>query len=86
MGIEGVGVEAPTDDATRVKTDQLGVEVRVDLLSTLGEDLRPPAHLDPADLLGRQHVVHHERRPTGMSSVAKLLALTEVMTADVDGV
>src|SRR5215207_1201020 len=79
-------LKAPGDDPARTDPDDRVVEPLHDGLTSSVERARLPAHLDGTGLPGREHVVDHQRRHARPLDVAELLALGEVVPADVDGV
>src|SRR6266508_3381694 len=79
-------LEAPGDDPARRDPDDRVVEPLVDGLAADVECDRLAAHLDCTGLPWREHIVDHKRRRARPLDVAELLALGEVVPADVDGI
>src|SRR6266511_5037041 len=79
-------LEAPGEDPARPDPNDLVVEPLHDGLATGVERGRLAAHLHGPGLPWREHVVDHQRRHARPLDVAELLALGELVPADVDGV
>src|SRR5215211_2507551 len=79
-------LQAPGDDPARCDPDDRVVEALHDDLAAGVEGARLAAHLDRTGLPWGEHVVDHQRRHACPLDVAELLALGEVVPADVDAV
>jgi hypothetical protein len=79
-------IDAPADDTGRIYAYQVRIEACYDLLAAGGEYFGTPAYLDSARFPWWQHIVYHKGNAPIASSVAKLLASSNVVASNIDGI
>jgi hypothetical protein len=79
-------IDAPADDTGRIHSYQFWSEACYDLLAAGGEYFGTPAYLDSSRFPRGQYIVYHKGNAPVASSVTKLLALSDVVASNIDGI
>src|SRR5438045_205166 len=84
--MKSIRINTPADNTRRINENQIRIKIRIHLLTAGIMSCRNPAYLYPPWPPGRQHIVNHKGGSPAASHVAKLLALSDTMTTDIDRV
>ena len=77
-------IDSPARDARRMDADHFGIEIAVDLLSTIGKCFGSTTHFHAARLPWWQHIVHHKGHTSCFGDITEFFTAAHVVSTDVD--